>query len=493
MNISIKREQNNACIGSAEREKYGAKLKTKNIFKTLAAAMLMPAMLLTASCSSEDEFASDGTTAKTETIAKQGYPMFVTVNVTRQGDDAATRTTYNESTRKLAFSAGDKLFMDGYENPGVGEFAGTLDYVSDGTFSGTIYTEKEFTGNIDDLITVKNTHAVLLPAGYEGYGYLSINDNETEYKYDDYIASDYTKAFALTKAEAVEQFSEEFDFYDSDTGYALAPYNAILNFTITGLPANTNVTATLEEDGESLTISGNVTTDASGTATFAIGIEVYTDLNDYTLTVGGKAITLVSESKEVEAGKIYNISRSAAPALAEATAEDLGKIAGADGKIYDTKAAAEAVATGNAVAMIAYVGSETDHATYKHGLAIALSDEGDLGWSTAMSTCEGKTPAVPNAVWLLPSRNQWTAMFKAFGNNEGSYTGLNTALATAGGDSSKLQDSNEYLHLDFDGYWSSTDYGDSNYPERVELSKGSATWEQKMDINGFSVRACLVF
>ena len=36
-------------------------METKNIFKTLAAAMLMPAMLLTASCSSEDELVINGT------------------------------------------------------------------------------------------------------------------------------------------------------------------------------------------------------------------------------------------------------------------------------------------------------------------------------------------------------------------------------------------------------------------------------------------------
>lgn len=41
--------------------------------------------------------------------------------------------------------------------------------------------------------------------------------------------------------------------------------------------------------------------------------------------------------------------------------------------------------------MIAYVDSETDHSTYKHGLAIVLSDEGSMNWSTAKSTCEGKT------------------------------------------------------------------------------------------------------
>ena len=57
-----------------------------------------------------------------------------------------------------------------------------------------------------------------------------------------------------------------------------------------------------------------MTTDGSGNATFAIGLEGSSDLNEFTLTVAGNAITLVSESKEVEAGKIYNITRAAAPA-----------------------------------------------------------------------------------------------------------------------------------------------------------------------------------
>ena len=105
-------------------------MKTKNIFKTLAAAMLMSAMLLTASCSSDDDLVNS---ENTETAAKQGYTLPVTVNVTRQGDEGTTRATYNESTRKLEFSTGDKLFVYGQDvnAGGAGKFAGTLDYVSD--------------------------------------------------------------------------------------------------------------------------------------------------------------------------------------------------------------------------------------------------------------------------------------------------------------------------------------------------------------------------
>ena len=79
-------------------------METKNMFKALAMVMLMPAMLLTTACSNEDDVVVNN-----ETTNKKGYPLQVTVNVTREGD--ATRATYDNGTKKLSFSAGDKLFV----------------------------------------------------------------------------------------------------------------------------------------------------------------------------------------------------------------------------------------------------------------------------------------------------------------------------------------------------------------------------------------------
>jgi len=151
-------------------------MNRKTIFKMLAAAMLMPAMLLTTSCSSED----DALNTPAENIAKKGYTLPVTINVTRQGDDATTRATYtyDEGTKKgtLAFSTGDKLFVKGnHETAGL--FAGTLDYdaVSE-KFSGTIYTKNLYEGNAAALFTSANTvSGTLLPNGYGSTGFLSIN------------------------------------------------------------------------------------------------------------------------------------------------------------------------------------------------------------------------------------------------------------------------------------------------------------------------------
>ena len=197
----------------------------------------------------------------------------------------------------------------------------------------------------------------------------------------------------------------------------------------------------------------------------------------------GETVTLTyAGTKTVKSIKVVKKEAAAAAArpLTEATAEDLGKIAGADGNIYDTKDAAEAAGT-TAVAMIAYVGSDTDHATYKHGLAIALANESDLDWSTAKSTCEGKS-AVTNAAWLLPSQNQWKTMFKAFGDDDASYTGLNTAITTAGGTDLK------------GAYWSSTpDEDDEDRAMYVSLVTGNNWWNSSKKYFSEHVRACLAF
>jgi len=280
---------------SINNKKRRRTMKTKTIFKTLALAMLMPTMLLTTACSSDDNEIINGETANIQ----KGYPFPVTVNVTRQGDESTTRASYNESTRKLSFTAGDKLFVTG-NHAEAGVFAGTLDYDAvSGKFSGTVTTKNEYTGTIDYLMA--SAYAVLLPAGYESYGFNSIVGNGYEATIRHYLH----KAFALTKAAAVEQFSVERALSYS-SGFALAPMNAIVNFTISGLTANKEVAVSFDT-GMAGVISGNVTTNDTGVATFAVGVSPGYNLENGTLTVDGNNIAL--PTKTVVAGHIYNISR----------------------------------------------------------------------------------------------------------------------------------------------------------------------------------------
>ena len=519
-------------------------MKTKTIFKTLALAMLMPTMLLTTACSSDDDALNN--TANTENTINKGYALPVTVNVTRQGD-AATRATYTDNgdgTGSLAFSTGDKLFVSGFAEGYDCEFAGELTWQSGETFSGTIYTEEEWTGTADALFTAASegyVNAALLPAGYGSYGFLTIENNDTEDKYDDFIFPNKTYTLATSKAAGVEQFSyEEATSYSS--GFALAPQNAILNFTITGLAASTSVNVSLTS--YAYTITKTVTTDSSGNATFAAGVSGGEDLNDFSLTVAGNPVTLVSSEKTLEAGHIYNITRSAASApanklLSDATAEDIGKVVGADGKIYANVAAAQAAST-TACAIIAYVGSETAE-SQKHGLAIAMKDAaaGYLAWKTSSGDIDNPNqydgpasaiaakesgsalsagrnsdtwpafkaalansitvsdgisaapPASGTSGWFLPSLYQWNMIVKGLsgksadmsldGNDNYTASSLNTKITAAGG--TGFQD---------DSYWSSTEYDEyGDMAWYFNAYYGSVGYVQKYSTN--FVRSAFAF
>jgi hypothetical protein len=75
-------------------------------------------------------------------------------------------------------------------------------------------------------------------------------------------------------------------------------------------------------------------------------------------------------------------------------------------------------------------------------------------------------------------------MFKAFGGSDASFTGLNTALAAAGGDSSKLPMSGDY--------WSSSPDG-GDYAWYVDLKDGVASDGHGLRYLDDRVRACLAF
>lgn len=317
-------------------------MNTNNIFKALALAMLMPAMLLTTACSNDDDAVNN------ENTAKNGYTLPVTINVSRQ-DDGTTRATYtdnNNGTGTFAFGTGDKLFVwgeDTTEPGGAGKFAGSLTWTSGGTFSGTITTQNEWTSSAHALFTqATSKHATLLPAGYETPGFISI----TGTGFDAQPHYDYTKAFTLTKGAAVEQFSlEDTDGY-TGSGFVLSPTNSILNFNITGLAASTEVAVVFTNTTPTPddVISKNVTTDGSGNAKFAIAIHQTSpssyDPGDLTLTVGGNAITINSTSKVFVAGHIYNVTRSASgtptPAAGQFSVSATKKVTFSSGNLQAT-------------------------------------------------------------------------------------------------------------------------------------------------------------
>lgn len=444
-------------------------MRTRNILSVLAFAIL-----LTTACNKSE-------IAKDENIVGKGYALPVTINVTRQGDEAGAKATFNESTRKLEFSDGDKLFVNGSEST-AGKFAGMLDYDgASGQFSGTITTQKEYSGTAQALIAAASSVlAILLPNGYLTYGYLSITNSG----YDAEVAPPrYDNAFAPSKATAVEQFSHETaNYYNSYSNcFALLPVNAILNFTITDLTANTEV-AVIMKKGDIIYTDKSVTTDGSGTATFAIGEPYNTNLNDYTITVGGKAITLVSSSKVLERGKIYNITRSAIPykLLNEATADDQGKVVCVAGHLHNAKTAVPAGCI--AVGILGKVTSTG------RGLILALRDATSQdwytvnGWSSVESyagttlkllpddAARGSLPSYTKlgsttvSNWCVAQKSDYEAIFTNLGS-EKIYAGSTTyddhvnAFITTGVGGSALSMN---ASIPEERYWSATSFSDGN-------------------------------
>ena len=142
----------------------------------------------------------------------------------------------------------------------------------------------------------------------------------------------------------------------------------------------------------------------------------------------------------------------------------VGQIIGSDGKNYAANATLPDGVT--AVAKICYVSGD-------HGLALAMADENKMAWSTAISTCEGKTPTISGCTWKLATKDEWDNMISGYG--------LDNLKTTADG----------YTGLQSDRYWSRTEDGSSfawgyQFDENKWISGGKS-------YAGVCVRACLAF
>ena len=159
--------------------------------------------------------------------------------------------------------------------------------------------------------------------------------------------------------------------------------------------------------------------------------------------------------------------------MEQATADDIGKVIGADGYIYANKAAAEAEGT-TASAMIAYVGGATEPTDsdinasmegHAHGLAIALSPAGSWqsSWSAAKTSAASYAAARPAraSTWRLPSAYQWMWMLKGCGSNITPKTDIGDALEFQNGNISNLSQACGGGSV-YDKYWTSTENG-SNF------------------------------
>lgn len=197
-------------------------------------------------------------------------------------------------------------------------------------------------------------------------------------------------------------------------------------------------------------------------------------------TYGGLNLAI---STTTNANDTWKLGRSAASAVAG----DLGKVIGADGNIYANATQASALGT-TAVAMIAYVGSQTGESAYNytHGLALALSDanggnkcywktdntdsghskqvysnftsESGLQYNTTHNSdtypafkaaISNNSTAAPSncSAWFLPTGYQWNQMINAAGDANQ----LRDCFSSVGG-----------TNMQSNFYWLSTEHSSEN-------------------------------
>ena len=318
------------------------------------------------------------------------------------------------------------------------------------------------------------------PAGYAMLFY-AFDDNKINlvYYYNGGVSSDGTADF--TKKLVFDNKSNGKFYYTATepTEWELKPDDTGKKWILAEMPAS-DVELQVEYFAESnLFLSKDALADKGSISVKAgdLGLQFGDDGKSANTVTEGTAMTVTYNGTKKLLG--MKVEKKAAVSLIVNPV--VGQIIGSDGKNYDANATLPDGV--KAVAVIAYVGSETGDDTYKNGLAIALADEADSNWSTAKSTCEGKT-AITGAKWCLPSQDQWKQMFKANGDNEGSYTGLNTTITTAGGTTLK--------ELAF--YWSSSEAEPGVKAYYVNLYKqGTVYWNNDNENYNYQVRACLAF
>ena len=273
----------------------------KNMMKNiLMSAASIAALMLTASCSQETNEIID------EPAAPTVHSIEVTVPVTA---DASTRASYTAGAA-TTFEAGDKLYIK-VQSGETYTYVGVLDNSAEAVnkFSGTLNLTAGSDYSGSDIITdCTSLEATLLPSGYDESYYVLTKSGETVTG----LTVEPAKAFsaAATKAATVPQVANA-SYSTTGSGaktITLTPQNAVLYYTLSGLAKSTAVTVSVS-DGTT-TVSGSVTTNSSGEASFAVGVAPGGTTKSYMMKKGDEQT--IEFRANLSANKVYNITRSAA-------------------------------------------------------------------------------------------------------------------------------------------------------------------------------------
>ena len=251
----------------------------------------------------------------------------------------------------------------------------------------------------------------------------------------------------------------------------LANQLAILALTLKDAAGTNDITSTITDATLSDGTNSYAVTRSATAGPIYVAIQPTSSASiEVTATDGTTDYTKSLTGKTYAAGNGYSVSwRMTAPTTTpslDLTSPAVGQVIGDDGKNYAYSSLPSGV---TAVALICYVSGS-------NGLALALSDEDTMDWSTAITTAAAHTPAFTGGTWKLATKDEWDNMISA----AGSYTALRDGFSSVGG-----------TNMQSYSYWSSTEY---NSERALAHDFDDGYWDRyPKGYDYLRVRACLAF
>jgi len=254
---------------------------------------------------------------------------------------------------------------------------------------------------------------------------------------------------------------------DVPTAAHLAEGTAYVYYYIRGNDSDTD-----EEnfsDGDILAANA-LTVTIAAEPTYAVTFAEGTDPNEWTAEPAtdvkkGTAVTVTYTGPR----KVIGVKAEKKDGAAGIVNPVVGQVIGSDGNNYDANATLPDGVT--AVAKVCYVDGNG------HGLALALTDEGQMNWSTAQTTCAAHTPAITGGTWKLATKDEWQQMIDAVGG----FNNLKNGFSSVGG-----------TNLQSNAYWTNTEYESENQMAYVYYFNSNML-NKSWKTNSIFVRACLAF
>ena len=429
-------------------------------FLSMAALALVGAMMT--GCSSDDNIIDNPQQPEN----KSKTEILTTTVGFGEGAEARGTTRALTSGGVKTFAAGETMAIVYKNNSGQ-----TVKAVSEALPTGDYGNSATFTFTLDDPDKTKSV-MYIYPAA------MAKATIATDATIDEANTVDFTNLNAQNGTLATLSSSLDLATYTHAWDGTSLPAGTLVNqLAVCALTLKDNATPTANTITSGLTevtVSDgfNTYTVAPTSGTFGedviyVAIRPVTAALEYTATDGTNNYTKTATSREYAAGNFYNLGlrmAEAAPAL-NLTNPAVGQVIGDDGKNYAYSSLPGGV---TAVAKICYVSGS-------NGLALALADEGQMNWSTAISTCAAHSPAFTGGTWKLATQDEWTNMI----SGAGSYEALRDGFTSVGG-------SNLESHL----YWSSSERN-ASLARYYSFYNGSWSITNKDGDN--LVRACLAF